>query len=101
MEHHLRLEKRCAVGMEEAGLEKVQVWRFRERVLFGLYDPRDHRNAQAWSGMDHHAGTIAVHRLSRERHASAARWDHVLQDNGHTGHGIRLAHVLPIGHGAR
>jgi hypothetical protein len=98
MEYHLGLEQWCAIGMEEAGLERAQVWRFREHILFGLHDPRDHRNAQAWSGMDHHAGTIAVYRLSRERHASALRWDHVLQNHCHTGQGIRLAYLLPIRH---
>jgi hypothetical protein len=96
MEHHLRLEQRRAVGMEETCLEQAQIWRFRERILFGLHNARNHGNAQACSGMDHHTGTIVVHRLSRERHASTARWNHVLQNDGHTGYGIRLAHLLPI-----
>jgi hypothetical protein len=84
--------------MQEARLEETQVWRFGERILLGLHNPRDDSDAQARGGIDHHAGAITVQWLSREGHASTARWDHVLQDNGHTRRGICLAHLLPIGH---
>jgi hypothetical protein len=84
--------------LEEAGLEETQVWHFGERILLGLDNSRDHRNAQAWSSIDHHTGAVAVEWLSREGHASAARWDHVLQDHGHTRRSVRLAHLAPIGY---
>jgi hypothetical protein len=98
LEHHLRRQERWTVGVEEAGLEETQAWCVGERILLGLDNPRDHRHAQTRGSIDHHAGAIAMERLSREGHASAARWDHVLQDNGHTRRGIRLPYLSPIGH---
>jgi hypothetical protein len=84
--------------VEETGLEETQVWRFSERILLGLDNPGDHRHAQARGRIDYHAGAIAMERLSREGYPSAARWDHVLQNDSHTRRGIRLAHLPPIGH---
>jgi hypothetical protein len=98
LEHNLRRQERWTVRVEETSLEETEFWRFGERVLLGLDNSRDHRNAQAWGRIDHHAGAIAVDRLSCEGHASAARWDHVLQDHSHTRRNIRLAYLLPIGH---
>jgi hypothetical protein len=98
LEHNLQRQERWTVGVEEASLEETQLWRFGERILLGLDHPRDNRNAQARGSINHHAGAIAVERLSREGHASAARWDHVLQDYSHTRRGICLAYLPPIAH---
>src|SRR5262249_11866676 len=98
LEHNLWRQERCTVRVEEAGLEETQNWYFGEGILLGLDNPRDHCDTQARGSIDHHAGAVAVERLSREGHASAARWDHVLQDHGHTRCGIRVSHLLPIGH---
>jgi hypothetical protein len=98
LEHNLRRQERWTVGVEETSIEETQVWCFGERVLLGLDNARDHRNAQAWGSIDHHAGAVAVERFSREGHASAAGRDHVLQDHSHTRRGIRFAYLPPIGH---
>ena len=73
LEHNLQRQERWTVGVKETSLEETQVWRFGERVLLELDNARDHRNAQAWGSIDHHAGAVAVERLSREGHASTAR----------------------------
>jgi hypothetical protein len=98
LEHNLRRQEWWTIRVEEASLEETQLWRFGERILLGLDNARDNRNAQARGSIDYHAGAVAVERLSREGHASAVRWDHVLQDDGHTRRGIRLAYLSPISH---
>src|SRR5262249_51135389 len=98
LEHNLRRQEGWAIGVEETGLEETQVWHFGERILLGLDNPRDHRKAQARGSIDYHAGAVAVQRLSREGHTSAARRDHVLQDHSHTRRSPRVAHLAPIGH---
>jgi hypothetical protein len=98
LEHNLWRQERWTVRVEEAGLDETQVWCFSERILLGLDNARDHCNAQARGGIDHHAGAVAVEWLSREGHASTARWDHVLQDDSHMRRGIRLAYLPPIAH---
>src|SRR5215831_3516246 len=99
LEHDLWRQERWTVGMEETGLEEMQVWCFGERIVLRLDNPRDHRNAQARGSIDHQTSAVAVQRLSREGHPSATRRNHVLQDDGHTRRGIRVAHLVPIGYG--
>jgi hypothetical protein len=98
LEHDSRRQERWITGVEEARLEETQSWGFGERILLGLDNSRDHGNTKARGSIDHHAGAVTVEWLSREGHASAARWDHVLQDDSHTRRGIRLAQLLPVGH---
>src|SRR5262249_41217163 len=45
LEHDLWWQERWTVGVKEAGLEETQVGCFCKRIVFGLDNPRDHRNA--------------------------------------------------------
>jgi len=45
LEHDLRRQERWTIGVEEAGFEETQVWCFGERIVLGLDNPRDYRNA--------------------------------------------------------
>jgi hypothetical protein len=47
LEYDLRRQERWAIGVEKTSLEETQVWRFGERILLGLHNPRDHRKTQA------------------------------------------------------